>query len=85
MPRLQTGGALVPRAHRVAAPPSRPAQFPTPAPLSAQEKLLLAYVASTPKSELITPVVRDPQIEPLQFPEIKIARIEIKELPKLNE
>ena len=70
--------------HSSVAPP-RPAQFPTPAPLSEQERLLLAYVASTPKSELITPVVRDPKIDPLEIPELKIAKIEIEELPKLNE
>ena len=63
----------------------RPEQFPTPAPLSEQEKLLLAYVALSSKSDLSTPVVHDPVIEPLQIPEIKIARIEIKELPKLSE
>lgn len=64
---------------------NRPEQFPTPSPLTEQEKLLLAYVASAPRSELSTPVVGDQRIEPLQFPEIKIARIEIKELPKSNE
>ncbi|MGA2631123.1 MAG: hypothetical protein ABSG54_13025 [Terriglobia bacterium] len=70
---------------RLTAAARRPEQFPTPAPLSEEERLLLAYVASTPSSELSTPIVRDPQIEPLQFSEIKIARIEIKELPRLNE
>jgi hypothetical protein len=31
----------------------RPAVFPTPTPLSEQEKLLLSYVASTPRDEMI--------------------------------
>jgi hypothetical protein len=31
----------------------RPAVFPTPTPLSEQEKLLLSYVASTPREEMI--------------------------------
>ena len=63
----------------------RPGQFPTPSPLSEQEKLLFAYVASAPGPELSTSGNRDPKIEPLQFPEINIARIEIKELPRINE
>jgi negative regulator of sigma E activity len=33
------------------APPKQP-QFPTPAPLSEQERLLLAYVRATPKAEI---------------------------------
>jgi hypothetical protein len=31
----------------------RPAVFPTPTPLSEQEKLLLSYVAGTPREEVI--------------------------------
>lgn len=31
----------------------RPAVFPTPTPISEQEKLLLSYVASTPREEMI--------------------------------
>ncbi len=82
---LTQGHAATERTPQRWAMARRPEQFPTPAPLSEQEKLLLAYVASAPKSELSTPVVHDPEIEPLQIPEIKIARIQIKALPKLNE
>ena len=62
----------------------RPEQFPTPAPLSEVERLMLAYLAQTPKSELSTPTVRDAKMEPLEIPEIKIAKIEIKELSNLR-
>ena len=37
----------------------RPAVFPTPTPLSEQEKLLLSYVASTPREEVIAQSHRD--------------------------
>ena len=62
----------------------RPEQFPTPSPLSEVERLMLAYLAQTPKSELSTPTVRDAKMEPLEIPEIKIAKIEIKELSNLR-
>jgi hypothetical protein len=40
-------------AEQVLAQSERPAIFPTPAPLSEQEKLMLVYVAQTPKEEII--------------------------------
>ena len=64
---------------------ARPAQFPTPAPLSEEEKLFLAYVAQTPESGMEKPATRDSRIEPLEIPEIAIAKIEIKRLPRLIE
>jgi hypothetical protein len=66
---------------RAPSAPRRPEQFPTPAPLSEQEKLLLAYVSQAPKSELSKPILPGSQIVPLKIPELKIAMIEIKELP----
>jgi hypothetical protein len=60
----------------------RPEQFPTPAPLSEEEKLLLAYVSQAPKSDLSKPIIRDSEIEPLKIPKLKIAMIEIKGLPR---
>jgi hypothetical protein len=38
---------------QVLAQSDRPAIFPTPTPLSEQEKLMLEYVAQTPKEEII--------------------------------
>jgi len=52
----------------------RPEQFPTPAPLSEQEKLLLLYVRETPKSVLNTPVT-DPATDDLQTPDLIIAAL----------
>jgi hypothetical protein len=65
--------------------PRRPEQFPTPAPLSEEEKLLLAYVSQAPKSDLSKPIIRDPEIDPLEIPQLSVAMIEIKELPRLNQ
>ncbi|MBZ5544137.1 MAG: hypothetical protein LAO07_10720 [Acidobacteriia bacterium] len=73
------------RVRRAAAAPRRPEQFPTPAPLSAQEKLLLAYVSQTPPAELRMPVGPSPGAEPLEITELRVAPIEIKELPKPSE
>jgi hypothetical protein len=63
--------------------PQRPQQFPTPAPLSEQEKLLLLYVKETPKSVLAAPA---PDAEKdLEIPDLKIAALEIKDLPGSND
>jgi hypothetical protein len=47
--------STIPTAHRNAtlALNERPAVFPTPTPLSEQEKLLLSYLAGTPREEVI--------------------------------
>jgi hypothetical protein len=47
--------STVPTAHRNAtlALNERPAVFPTPTPLSEQEKLLLSYLAGTPREEVV--------------------------------
>jgi hypothetical protein len=70
---------------QVAAKARRPGQFPTLAPLSEEEKLLLAYASQVPISKLDDLMNRDPKIEPLEIPELKIPRIEIEEIPKLGE
>ena len=44
----------------------RPSVFPTPGPLSEQEKLMLAYVARTPKEELVAQV-KGPDPEEEEF------------------
>jgi hypothetical protein len=56
----------------------RPAVFPTPTPLSEQEKLLLSYLAGTPREEVIAeshpdepPVVGD-QNETEAIPDLKL-------------
>lgn len=59
--------------------PRRPEQFPTPAPLSEQEKLLLLYVNSVPAQEMAVDREKE-AIEPLIIPELKIAALEIKPL-----
>jgi len=73
------------RGPRAALAPRRPEQFPTPAPLSEEEKLLLAYASQVPISELDNLINQNPKIEPVEIPELKIPRIEIEGLPKLGE
>ena len=62
--------------------PARPEQFPTPMPLTEQERLLLAYVASAAKPELVagTNEKDGAAVGDLEIPEIKIAALEIKSL-----
>ena len=79
------GYQLLGTIRQVAAKVRRPEQFPTPAPLSEEERLLLAYASQLPISELDNLMNQNPKIEPLEIPGIKIARIEIEELPKSNE
>jgi len=77
--------ALPGTVRQVAGKTRRPEQFPTPAPLSEEEKLLLAYASQVPISDTDNLLNRDPKIEPVEIPELKIPRIEIEELPKLGE
>lgn len=72
----------VTRLRRSKAITQRPQQFPTPAPLSEQEKLLLLYVQETPKSVLATPVNTPNDLE---IPDLKIAALEIKDLPRAKD
>jgi hypothetical protein len=78
--RQEVAPILRPTRHvrRAAAAPRRPEQFPTPAPLSEQEKLLLLYVSEAPQAELEAPII--PNLEPLRVAGLRIAPIEIGEL-----
>ena len=54
------------------------AQFPTPAPLSPEEKALIRYVRETPPQVLATPLLKEQssnhwlEIKPLKFPPLEI-------------
>jgi hypothetical protein len=67
---------------RVATRRSRPEQFPTPLPLTEQEKLLLAYFNKATKPDLIagTNQTDEAPVSDLEIPRIKIAALEIKPL-----
>jgi len=69
----------VPRVRRVATRWSRPEQFPTPLPLTEQEKLLLAYFNKAAKADSI-PGADENAPDGLEIPRIKIAALEIKPL-----
>jgi hypothetical protein len=68
-PQIMPEIATHPRRHGATAPPAtqnsglalgqRPANFPTPTPLSEQERLMLAYLANTPHEEIIAQTLRD--------------------------
>jgi len=45
----------------------RPASFPTPFPLSEQERLMLAYLNNTPHEEVIAQIQRTDQKEADEF------------------
>ena len=70
------------RVGRAAAPRSRPEQFPTPLPLTEQEKLLLAYLNEASKTGWVaeTNQTDESPISDLEIPGIKIAALEIKPL-----
>jgi hypothetical protein len=60
----------------------RPAQFPTPFPLTEQEKLLLVYLSKATKPDLVaeTNQANEAAVSDLEIPGIKIADLEIKPL-----
>ena len=61
--------------------PRWPAQFPTPAPLSAEEKLLIQYVRETPPQVLATLRLKERcSIQPLEIKPLEIRPLEIKPL-----
>jgi hypothetical protein len=68
------------RARRAQPAERRPEQFPTPAPLSEQEKLLLVYVKETPKSVLAAAPTNTEK--DLEIPALSIAALQIKDLPR---
>lgn len=84
-PSLRTARLSGMPARGAVAQPSRPAQFPTPAPLSEEERLLLVYAAQSPNAETENLTTNDLGIKPLEIPDIMIAKIEIKKIPKLTE
>lgn len=45
----------------------RPAIFPTPVPLSRQERLMFSYVANTPRQEVVSQITTDDQKEAAAF------------------
>ncbi len=65
---------------RAKALPARPEQFPTPAPLTEQEKLLLVYVKEAPASALKVQANEQPA-DQIEIPKLTIAAVEIKPLP----
>ena len=58
---------------------SRPEQFPTPLPLTEQEKLLLAYLNKATKPDL-TAGTDEKAVNDLEIPEITVAALKIKPL-----
>ncbi len=63
----------------------RPEQFPTPAPLSPEEKLLLTYVAQIPKEELAAAVKDENEERTLEIPPLKIAALKMEDSRKSEE
>jgi hypothetical protein len=61
----------------------RPEQFPTPVPLTEQEKLLLLYVREAPRSMLTAETDQQP-MENLKIEPLKITPLEIKPLAELH-
>lgn len=45
----------------------RPAVFPTPVPLSRQERLMFSYMANTPRQEVVSQITTDDQKEAAAF------------------
>jgi hypothetical protein len=86
----KVAAAALPRvaARRTIRAPIRPAvvqlprsdQFPTPVPLTEQEKLLLAFVEAIPKSQVLAETA-DQGTEEIQILPLTVAAIEIKPLP----
>jgi hypothetical protein len=76
-PRKPPGGV-----RRVATRRSRPEQFPTPLPLTEQEKLLLAFLNKATKPDLVagTNETEEAPVSDLEISRIKIAALEIKPL-----
>lgn len=54
----------------------RPEQFPTPSPLTEQERLLLQYVSATPPSVLVAQANQSREDQDLSIPELTIAALE---------
>ncbi|HYL93407.1 MAG TPA: hypothetical protein VEW69_09650 [Alphaproteobacteria bacterium] len=68
VPPIPANGSQLALRHQTRKPPviaadNRPAVFPTPAPLSEQEKLLFRYLAGTPREEIIAQSRPEPETE----------------------
>jgi len=82
-PRLVGGPKEKPRTPKPGVPASkRPEQFPTPFPLTEQEKLLLVYLNKATKTNLVaeTNQTDETPVSDLEIPTINIAALEIKPL-----
>jgi hypothetical protein len=78
-PRLVQGPSAKPRTARpTVRATGRPEQFPTPMPLTEQEKLLLAYFANTTKPDLLAESSKAD--EAAEISNIKVAPLEIEPL-----
>jgi hypothetical protein len=80
-PRLVQGPREKPRTPKpgvLATKPSRPEQFPTPMPLTEQEKLLLTYFANTTKPDLLAETNKAEGAA--EISNIKVAPLEIEPL-----
>jgi hypothetical protein len=80
-PRLVQGPREKPRTPKPgvrATKPSRPEQFPTPMPLTEQEKLLLTYLANTTRPDLLAETNKAD--EAAEISNIKVAPLEIEPL-----
>jgi len=74
------------RSQRVSAELHRPEQFPTPSPLTEQEKLLVQYVEATSKSALPAEQIQVGRGEGLSIPGVNIAALEpIKPVSEFDE
>lgn len=89
-PRAKRGGGdtatakvIIREQGRTIARVKRPEQFPTPTPLTEQEKLLLTYVEEVPSS-VLTAQAREEPIHDLKIDELKIPPLEIKPMSSLN-
>ena len=82
-PRLVQGPKEKPRTPKPGVRTTkRPEQFPTPFPLTEQEKLLLALLNKATKPDLVaqTDETDEAPVSDLEIPRIKIAALEIKPL-----
>jgi hypothetical protein len=85
---LATSGIEPKRIARRQSKPSRrveshhwPSQFPTPAPLTAEQKALVRYVQKTPPYVLATPILKaDFTVHSVEIKHLKIAPLEIRPL-----
>jgi hypothetical protein len=82
----RAGGARPYRTARATLAARRPEQFPTPRPLSEQERLLLLYVKTADQSGLAAQANQSGKDQDLEIPKLSIAALDIKPLPgSINE